>query len=86
MFFSHRTTNSRGVCILLNTSCNFDIKKTFQDDGSHLIILDIILNSHTLINVYGPNNDGPTFFENHSEKNLMILNASLLFGVDILTV
>ena len=65
-FFSHGTSNSRGVCVLFKTSCNFDIKQIFQDSEGRFIILDIISNSQktTLINVYGPNNDEPTFLEN----------------------
>lgn len=70
IIFSHGTSNSRGVCILFDNACNYEIKKVYHDDEGRIIILDIILNNQklTLVNVYGPNIDDPIFFENvHSE-------------------
>ena len=84
MFFSHGTSNSRGVCVLFKTACNFDIKQIFQDGEGRFIILDIILNNQkiTLINVYGPNNDEPTFFENIQKELDDFECESIIWGGD----
>lgn len=61
--FSHGTSNSRGVCILTK-GCNLEIKKSYHDKRGRILILDTVLNDQciTLINVYGPNNDDPGFY------------------------
>ncbi len=84
IFFSHGTTNSRGVCILFKDSCNFDLVKSFHDNDGRFIILDIVLNNQkiTLINVYGPNKDEPLFFENIHRKMTDFDCESIVWGGD----
>ena len=72
------------MCVLFKTACNFDIKQIFQDGEGRFIILDIILNSQkiTLINVYGPNIDEPTFFENIQKELDDFECESIIWGGD----
>ncbi len=42
IYFSHGTSNSRGVCILFDDLCNYEVKKSFHDSEGRFIILDII--------------------------------------------
>jgi exonuclease III len=84
IYFSHGTSNSRGVSVLFENSGNFEIKRDFHDEEGRFIILDIILNNQkiTLVNVYGPNLDNPAFFENiHSKLNDFDCE-SLIWGGD----
>lgn len=64
IYFCHGNSNSRGVCILMN-NLDLDIHKQYQDDNGRVLILDTTINGQkfTLANIYGPNDDNPTFFE-----------------------
>lgn len=66
IYFCHGNSNSRGVCILVNNNCDLTVYKEFYDNDGRVIILDAIImgQQFTLINIYGPNNDNPTFFDN----------------------
>ena len=59
-------TNSRGVAILLADNFDYKILHHFHDVDGNLIQLIIECNSIklNLINIYAPNQDNPTFFEN----------------------
>ena len=64
--FSSGTSNSRGVAILLEKGLDFKINNFKSDSDGNYIIADLTVNSNrfTLANIYGPNNDSPTFYEN----------------------
>ena len=63
-FFSHHTSNSRGVAILLNTTIPAKIKRYKIDTGGNFVVLDLTIYDYdiTLVSLYGPNADSPTFF------------------------
>ena len=65
VFFSHGTSNAKGVAILFTDNFDVVITKEYHDDDGRIIILDIIINDEkmTIINVYGPNIDDPDFFD-----------------------
>ena len=65
IFFSHGTSNSTGVAILLSNNMDFKIMKEHHDDDGRVIILDVTINDDimTIINIYGPNVDDPIFFD-----------------------
>ena len=64
IFFSSFKPNSRGVAILVNDNCEFELFNMKQDEGGNYIILDVKIEDipFLLINIYGPNNDTPIFF------------------------
>ena len=64
MFNSH-TSNSRGTAILFNNNTEYKVHKIGNGDNGNLIALDVTIDSKriTLVNLYSPNNDTPTFFE-----------------------
>ena len=64
--FSSASSNSRGVAILFNKGFEYKIHQIFSDPNGNYIIVEITMEKNwlTLINLYGPNTDSPTFFEN----------------------
>ena len=64
ILFSSFKPNSRGVAILVNDNCEFELFNMKQDEGGNYIILDVKIEDipFLLINIYGPNNDTPIFF------------------------
>ena len=59
-------TNSRGVAILLKNNFEHKVVHTDFDNDGNLITIDLNLEniSIRLINIYAPNVDSPSFFEN----------------------
>lgn len=82
--FSNNTTNSRGVAILLNNTFCHSINKTIIDPEGRYIILDITINNNriTLVNLYGPNLDQPTFFTTLNTKLAGLDNNNTVIGGD----
>ena len=72
--FSSFSSASAGVCVLFNDNFNFQILKSFSDPQGRFVMVDIKLESKilTLVNIYVPNEDKPTFFQN-------VLNQLLCF-------
>ena len=65
-YFSNGTSNARGVAILYDSNTHIEVLDTISDYNGRYIIqkikyLDITI---CLCNVYAPNDDDPTFFEN----------------------
>lgn len=62
--FSSYLSNSRGVCILLNNNFEFKIHNDWCDNNGNTIAVDISIEKerYTLINIYGPNQDDPEFY------------------------
>ena len=63
---SNFKSNARGVAILIGKDVEIEIHKQIIDEDGNYIILDITISNQrlTLINLYGPNNDNPMFFQN----------------------
>lgn len=61
--FSSGTSNSRGVAILFSKDFEHTIHKYIADEEGNYIIVDLTVenNRFTLISLYGPNKDCPTF-------------------------
>ena len=76
IFHAPFTSQARGVTILIHKSVPFQKSKLMIDTGGRYIIVQgtILLQKVNLINVYGPNDGSPTFFEN------LLLNVSALEG------
>ena len=83
-FFASHTSNSRGVAILFNNTFQFNLKSTICDPEGRYIFLDISINdkSYSILNVYGPNNDEPNFFELLKIKLEQVNNENIIIGGD----
>ena len=57
VFFSHGTSNSKGVMILINQKLDCKVDKCILDNSGRFIILDVALeDAHIiLVNIYAPN-------------------------------
>ena len=68
------SANARGVITLIHKSLPFQVMKTLSDPTrKYLILKGSLFNENiTMVNLYGPNDDCPKFFE-----NLFLLLASL---------
>ena len=57
VFFSHGSTHSKGVMILVNPKVELKIEKVISDNNGRYIILDAMVDdSHVnLVNIYAPN-------------------------------
>ena len=65
--FIHGTrTNSRGVAILLANNFEYKINDNFKDTTGNVLVLDLTIAQDftlRLINIYAPNDDNPSFFD-----------------------
>ena len=57
ILFSHGTTHSKGVCILMNPSFNFTFENSHKDQNGRIVSVDVNLNGSkfSLYNIYAPN-------------------------------
>ena len=80
VFHASYNTHARGVIILIHKSIPFQVIKTIQDPLGRYIIVqgNILTQKLNLINVYGPNEDNPSFFEK------LFLTVSSLEGLYII--
>lgn len=65
VIFNSFTSNARGVCILFNNDFEYKVHKVKRDLGGNSLILDLEIEGKrvTLINLYGPNEDSPEFYQ-----------------------
>ena len=59
-----RSTNSRGVAILLKNNFEYEILDCKRDNvGNYLLLVMKLYNiTMNLLTIYGPNNDNPVFY------------------------
>ena len=84
IFFSHGTTNSRGVCILLKNNFSRTVFSHKSDSNGRFTILDIEINNLRLLlcSIYGPNRDEPHFFLNFIETLENFDNSNYVIAGD----
>ena len=82
--FSSGTSNSRGVAILFSKNSDFKIHDHVSDPDGNFLIIDLSVgdNRFTLVNLYGPNQDTPKFFENVINIAETLGNNSLIICGD----
>ena len=70
--FTKFSSSRAGVGILFNNNFQFQISKYLVDPEGRFIIADIEIQDKTLtlVNIYAPNKDEPTFFQNVCKKFL----------------
>ena len=62
-----KSSNSKGVAILLNNTFEYKITETKLDSEGRYIIRNILINNLLpiqIVNIYGCNNDNPEWFNN----------------------
>lgn len=66
VYLSSFTSASRGVMVLLNNNFEHKVERVKIDQNGNFIVLDIIIQEKriTLVNLYGPNEDKPQFYNN----------------------
>ena len=69
-YFSSYTSNSRGVMVLINNNFDQKVNKVKIDKNGNFLILNMTIEGKeiTLVNLYGPNEDRPQFYENLKQK------------------
>ena len=63
--FNNYRSNARGVAILFGKNMEYKVHKKITDNEGNFPVVDIIAQSKrfTLINIYGPNTDSPSFYQ-----------------------
>lgn len=84
IYFSSYTTMSRGVMVLLNNNFEQKVKRIKTDKNGNYIILDMVIEDKeiTLVNLYGPNEDNPQFYENLIKKIAEFENDNVIICGD----
>ena len=79
VFFSHGSTHSKGVCILMNPSLNCDFDNLQKVQNGRIVSVDLSLNGSkfSLCNIYVPND------QRKQQEFLQDLSAYLMSNTDI---
>ena len=91
VYFSHGTSNSRGVAILIPKGINILIHNVTRDNSGRYIILDATIddNQMTLINIYAPTrdniNDQLQFIQELQTSLIEYIDKNLIIGGDFNT-
>ena len=85
MGLSSFSSASDGVCILFNNNFQFEIISQFSDQEGRYIIIDMKINNKilTLVCIYAPNNNNPTFFQNPLDQILSFECEEVIMGGDL---
>lgn len=88
VFFSHGETNARGVAIFIAKNFSVKIENMIKDNEGRIlaILIDIQGVTFTIVNVYSPNQDNPTFFQRAFEMADSFGNDLRLIAGDFNTV
>ena len=82
--FSSFSSQSREVAILFKNNFEFNIRNSYNDNRGNIIILDIEIDKHriTLVNLYGPNSDEPSFYDDINKRILQQGNNDIILVGD----
>ena len=66
IWFSHGSSNAKGVCILKDKNCSADIKKLGADTDGRVIWISVSVElfNFVIVGIYAPNKDCPEFYRN----------------------
>ena len=83
-YHSCKTANSRGTTILLRSSLSYNLLSEHYGDNGNLVIVVCEINSNifTLVNVYGPNDDTPSFYSHIDELLHQFPQDNIIIGGD----
>lgn len=84
VYFSSYTNMSRGCMILINNNFEQKVRKIKTDKNGNFIMLDMEIQGKelTLVNLYGPNEDNPQFYENVFRKCAEFENENVIMCGD----
>ena len=80
-YIAGTSTNSRGVCIIINKTFEFKVSNIHKDKEGRYIILDLdIANLFTLTiaNIYAPNTDDSVRYNNFLKELINVRSTSLI--------
>ena len=82
--FSSCKSNKAGVCLLFNNNLNLQIQKLHRDPLGRFIICDLKADGKclTLANIYAPNDDNLSFFQNLFDHLLDFNCEDIIIGGD----
>ena len=88
IFYAHGTTQSRGCAVLIKRNISTKIFKINCDNNGRYIIIDLLLSDYrlTLVNVYAPNEDDVTFFQEVLQKTEELQPESIVMVGDFNTI
>ena len=84
VFFNSFTSQSRGIAIFMNNNFEYKVHNTVMDTFGNYLALDINFSDirTTLIVIYGPNEDDPSFYRNISEVISNLGNDNIILVGD----
>ena len=84
IFFSHGTNRARGVCIMFKNKLDYDAQVVYQDAEGRLLVLNSEIKGVplTIMNIYAPNTDDPTFFKDSFSRLENLDTMELVVGGD----
>ena len=87
-FFSGNCSNKNGIGILIDSNLNCDIKQYTDITPGRVQCLELVVDEKkiTIINIYGPNNDDTTVFNNLLTYMNNNSDKSFIIGGDFNTV
>lgn len=88
IYSSHYNSKQRGVCILINKRISFTHNTTITDPEGRFIIINISINNApiTIANIYGPNTDDASFFQNVFSTLSNLSDCPIILAGDLNTV
>ena len=83
-YHSFGTFNSRGTSILFNPQTQHNIlhEEHCPEGNYNIIVCTVFLNTYTIINIYGPNEDRPAFFRSIKQRLEALPNENIVIGGD----
>lgn len=81
-WFSHGTSSSKGVAILIDKKLNYKINSETRDDQGRFLILSVTIDDFDLViaSIYAPNEDDESFFANVFVKGEQIQGHKIYAG------
>ena len=82
--YNSYNSRSRGVAIFFRNDFEFEIHSMFKDNSGNILILDIEIDKQrlTLVNLYGPNKDDPSFYEDIKKRVVRLGNNNIIMVGD----
>ena len=79
IFFSHGSTHSRGVCVLINPSCSYTVESLNRDQNGRIISINLSSGSAniSLCNIYAPNSLQQQLAFLRNLNNFLITNVDI---------
>ena len=79
IFFSHGSTHSRGVCILINPSCSYTVESLNREQNGRIISINLSSGSAniSLCNIYAPNDLQQQLAFLRNLNNFLITNVDI---------